>query len=201
MQAKNTATGRIARRRAPLRALVGCLLAALAVGLGACGGDSGDAPPPPDYKQALKDAPPKLAALYAKGDDVVQGDTTDVQKQLDELRGYPVVVNAWASWCGPCRLEFELFQKASAQLGTKVGFLGIDTNDVTSAAQTFLDERPLPYPSFTGTGWDLSDEFTPGLHALPKTAFYNASGKQVYVHQGQYTSVDQLKSDIKHYAE
>jgi cytochrome c biogenesis protein CcmG/thiol:disulfide interchange protein DsbE len=177
------------------------LAAVLALGFSACGGDSGDAPAPPDYKEALKDAPPKLAALYAKGDEVIEGDSSEVQRQLNELHGYPVVVNAWASWCGPCREEFTLFQKASAKLGTEVGFFGIDTQDASSAAKTFLDERPLPYPSYTESGSDLSQEFVPGVAGLPRTAFYDASGKQVFVHQGPYTSVGQLESEIKKYAE
>jgi cytochrome c biogenesis protein CcmG, thiol:disulfide interchange protein DsbE len=181
--------------------LAAALAAVLIGGLGACGSGSDDAPPPPDYKQALKGAPPKLAALYAQGDEILQGDASDVQARLDGLRGYPVVVNAWASWCGPCREEFPLFQQAVAKIGTKAGFLGLDTQDTEAAAKTFLDERPLPYPSYTDTGWDLADEFTPGVRGLPKTAFYDAAGKRVFVHQGPYTSVDQLEADIKHYAE
>jgi cytochrome c biogenesis protein CcmG, thiol:disulfide interchange protein DsbE len=181
--------------------LAAALAAALVMGLGACGSGSEDVSAPPNYKQALKGAPPKLAALYAKGDELLPGDATDVQARLEGLRGYPVVVNAWASWCGPCREEFPLFQQAVAKLGTKVGFLGLDTQDAEAAAKTFLDERPLPYPSYTETGSDVSDQFVPGVAGLPRTAFYDASGKQVFVHQGPYTSVDQLEADIKHYAE
>lgn len=201
MQANTTKAGPMGGRRRSARASAGVLAAVLAFGISACGGDSEDAPPPPNYNQLLKGAPPKLAALYAKGDEVIEGDTGDVQGQLDELHGYPVVVNAWASWCGPCREEFTLFQKASAKLGTKIGFLGLDTNDAASAAKTFLDERPLPYPSYTDTGWELADEFTPGVQGLPKTAFYDSSGKQVFVHQGPYTSLGQLESEIKKYTE
>jgi cytochrome c biogenesis protein CcmG/thiol:disulfide interchange protein DsbE len=200
MQAKTTAGWIFGRRRADARLVVAALLFGLAIGVAACGGTPDATEKPPDYKQ-LKGAPPALAELYANGDAVLAGDTTDVQKRLDRLHGYPVVVNAWASWCGPCREEFPLFQQASASLGTKVGFLGLDTNDVEDAAKTFLEERPLPYPSYIDAGWDLSDEFTPGVHGLPKTAFYDSSGERVFVHQGPYTSVDQLEADIKRYAE
>ena len=189
------------RRRAFGRIVAAALAAVLVTGLGACGGGSDNAAPPPNYQQALKSAPPKLAALYAKGDEVLQGDASDVQARLDGLRGYPVVVNAWASWCGPCREEFPLFQQAAAKVGTKVGFLGIDTQDAEAAAKTFLDERPLPYPSYTETGGDVSQQFVPGVAGLPRTAFYDSSGKEVFVHQGPYTTANQLEADIKHYAQ
>jgi cytochrome c biogenesis protein CcmG/thiol:disulfide interchange protein DsbE len=178
---------------------VASVLAVLAVGLGACGGgDSGNAPTP-DYGKALNGAPPKLAALYAKGDKLIEGDGDAVQSRLDDLHGFPVVVNAWASWCAPCRAEFPLFQQASAKLGTKVAFLGLDTLDSVAAAKTFLGEQPLPYPSFTSSEWTLADEFVPGVRGLPKTAYYSPAGKRVFVHQGPYTTLDQLESDIKHY--
>lgn len=201
MQAKTTAGWVFGRRRAVRLLLAAGLAAAVVTALGGCGAESDNAPPPPNYKQALKGAPPKLEALYAKGDQVLEGDASDVQARLDGLHGYPVVVNAWASWCGPCREEFPLFQQAVVKLGTQVGFLGLDTMDAEDAAKTFLDERPLPYPSYTDTGWDLADEFTPGVRGLPKTAFYDSSGKRVFVHQGPYTSADQLEADIKHYAQ
>jgi len=147
----------------------------------------------------LEQAPPRLAALYAGGDRLLDGEVADVQAQLDRLRGFPVVVNAWASWCAPCREEFPLFQRASARVGTRVAFLGLDTADARAAATTFLDEEPLPYPSFTSTGWELTDEFAPGIRGLPKTAYYDSTGERVFVHQGPYTSVGELLADIRRY--
>ena len=190
------------RRRWPQAvavALVVALAAAAIIAWAVSSGSGGTGRGTTDFAR-LKNAPPRLAALYRRGDAVIEGDTAAVQAQLDRLRGFPVVVNAWASWCGPCREEFPLFQRASASLGTRVAFLGLDTADQQPAARTFLDEEPLPYPSFTSSGWDLADTYAPGIRGLPKTAYYDARGKRVYVHQGPYSNLRELEADIHRYA-
>jgi cytochrome c biogenesis protein CcmG, thiol:disulfide interchange protein DsbE len=174
------------------------LLAALIAS--GCGGSDEGSSPPPDYTRMLRSAPPPLAALYQQGDKVTAADPDRVRTQLDALRGYPVVVNAWASWCGPCRTEFPFFQKMAAKYGDRVAFLGLDTYDSADAAETFLREAPLPYPSFTNEGWDLQQEFVPGVRGLPKTAYYAPSGKLLFVDEVPYTSLDELQADIRKYA-
>ena len=66
----------------------------------------------------------------------------------EALRGYPIVINAWASWCAPCRSEFGLFATASARYGRRVAFLGADTNDSAGDARAFLTQHPVSYPSY-----------------------------------------------------
>ena len=75
------------------------------------------------------------------------------------MKGYPVVVNQWASWCGPCRAEFPWFQNASAKYGKKVAFLGVDSQDSDDAAKTFLGEYPVPYPSYTDPDKEIAEGF------------------------------------------
>jgi cytochrome c biogenesis protein CcmG/thiol:disulfide interchange protein DsbE len=179
-----------------------CLAAVLAaIGLAACGG-SGDSSPTtraPDYKAALGGAPRPLAKLYAKGDRLLPGGTAAFQRQLDALRGYPVVVNAWASWCEPCRQELPFLQRLSARFGNRVGFIGVDADDSSAAARTFLDEFPLPYPSYDDPDKDVSRLI--GVTAgLPATAFYDANGERVFIRQGQYASQADLAADIRRYA-
>ena len=167
-----------------------CLAAALgAMGLAACGGSGDSTPTPraPDYRAALEGAPKPLAELYSEGDRLLTGGADAFQSQLDALRGYPVVVNVWASWCGPCREEFPLLQRLSARLGGRVGFIGVDADDDTAAARTFLEELPLPYPSYSDPDQDLA-RLVGATAGLPVTAFYDASGERVFVKQGQYAS-------------
>ncbi len=172
-----------------------------ACSLGSDEGDPGAGNPESkatDYEQALADAPPALAALYADGDQIIDGGLAEFDAQLEKLNGHPVVVNAWASWCGPCRLEFPDFQAVSAERGDEVAFLGVNVDDSTDAANEFLSELPLPYPSITDPDSEVKDEL--GLRGLPGTAFYDSGGELVYVKQGPYTSEADLNADIDKYA-
>jgi cytochrome c biogenesis protein CcmG/thiol:disulfide interchange protein DsbE len=179
-----------------------CLAAVVvALGVSACGSSGGgtSTAKAPDYKQALAGAPKPLAKLYAQGDRLVSGGTSAFGSQLRALRGHPVVVNVWASWCEPCRMEFPYLQRLSAKYGKRVAFVGVDTNDNDAAARTFLAELPLPYPSYTDPNEDISQSVGATV-GLPDTAYYDASGKQVFVKQGQYASEGDFAADIKRYA-
>jgi len=173
-----------------------------AVALAACGGgDSGSGNPQSeriDFKQALAGAPAPLAKLYANGDALVPGGLDELNSKLASVRGYPAVVNVWASWCGPCRFEFPDLQKVASERGKKVAFIGVDTDDSDDAAATFLDELPLPYPSITDPDKQVFDEYN--LRGLPATAFYDSAGELQYVKQGPYTSEEQLRADIDKYS-
>jgi thiol-disulfide isomerase/thioredoxin len=187
----------------PLLSVVGALA------LGGCGatqtgaGDPGSANPASrataaDFKRALGDAPPALAAVYAKGDSLLDGGTDAFQAQLQSLRGHPVVVNKWASWCGPCRFEFPALQAAALRYGDRVAFLGVDSNDSDDAAETFLDELPLPYPSYKDPDQEIAELFD--AREFPTTVFYDSQGELVYARRGGYGSEDELVADIQKYA-
>jgi cytochrome c biogenesis protein CcmG/thiol:disulfide interchange protein DsbE len=169
-------------------------------GLVACGSSGSDySSKPPDYEKALAGAPPPLAALHAKANQLIPGGTDAFHTQLAKLRGYPVVVNKWASWCGPCREEFPWFQKASAKYGTQVAFLGVDSDDSDDAAKTFLGEFPVPYPSFSDSDQAIADDMKATL-GFPTTAFYDRSGKLAYVRPGRFRDAAELQADIMRYA-
>jgi cytochrome c biogenesis protein CcmG, thiol:disulfide interchange protein DsbE len=151
-----------------------------------------------DYQAALADAPKPLADLYARGDALLEGGAAAFEARLAELRGYPVVVNKWASWCGPCRFEFPFFQSQAAARGAEVAFIGVDSDDSPDAARTFLEELPLPYPSFSDPGQEIARLFN--AREFPSTAFYDADGELVYVRRGGYASEDELAADLDRYA-
>lgn len=176
-------------------------VAALALALAGCGGSGDDTPTAkaPDYGAALAGAPRPLARLYAQGDRLLPGGTDAFQAELESLRGYPVVVNKWASWCLPCREEFPYLQRLSARFGKRVAFLGVDARDSSAAARTFLGEFPLPYPSFSDPGEDISG-LLGATAGFPATAFYDRNGQRVFVKQGQYASKGELSADIRRYA-
>lgn len=182
------------------RRLCVATLATLALALAACGGESGGgAAEAPDYSKELAGAPRPLAKLYEQANRLLPGGTDAFERQLADLRGYPVVVNKWASWCGPCRLEMPWFQRLSARLGERIAFLGVDSDDSSAAAEDFLREFPLPYPSFS----DPDEEIAEAMEAtigFPATAFYDSSGELAYVRQGQYANIDDLTADIERYA-
>jgi cytochrome c biogenesis protein CcmG, thiol:disulfide interchange protein DsbE len=169
--------------------------------LSACGAGSGGdtSSPPPDYAKKLAGSPPELAALHKQADDLLPGGSDAFNKKIESLKGFPVVVNIWGSWCGPCRAEFPHFQEASANKGKKVAFLGVNSDDSDDAAKTFLEEDPLSYPSFTDPDESLAHDLGAN-YGLPATAFFDSEGNKTYTKSGQYTSTADLESDIQHFA-
>jgi len=153
----------------------------------------------PDYAKALAGSPPALAALHRQADELLSGGRSAYEGRLAALHGYPAVVNVWASWCGPCRFEFPHFQHAAAEYGKRVAFLGIDTQDSDDAASTFLEEAPVPYPSYTDADKSIGESIGASL-GLPDTAFYDRRGRLVYLKQGPYDDAAELKADIERYA-
>lgn len=145
----------------------------------------------------LAKSPPPLAALQKQADQVV-GSEPDLAARVRALRGYPVVINAWASWCGPCRSEFGLFASASARYGDRVAFIGADSEDSTTDARGFMAQHPVHYPSYETTLSSLRSLAI--VQDLPTTIFINRAGKVSFVHIGQYDVQGTLDHDIASYA-
>jgi cytochrome c biogenesis protein CcmG/thiol:disulfide interchange protein DsbE len=152
-----------------------------------------------EYEQELRDAPPPLAEIVAQQNELLGGGSEAFERRLDELRGYPVVVNKWASWCGPCRHEFPFFQHQAAERGEEIAFLGVDSEDNDDAARTFLSQFPVPYPSYLDPDGDLADALGAEIE-FPATIFIDADGEVAYVRRGGYASEEDLAADIDRYA-
>jgi cytochrome c biogenesis protein CcmG/thiol:disulfide interchange protein DsbE len=178
------------------------ILFALALAIGGCGSSQdGDVGGHPDYAKALAGSPAPLAALHRQANDLLPGGVDDYEERIAALRGYPVVVNLWASWCGPCRFEFPHFQQMAARYGKQVAFLGIDKQDSDDAAETFLHEEPVPYPSYTDPDEEIAESIdADATRGLPTTAFYDRDGELAYLKLGPYDDKAELRADIERYA-
>jgi len=186
------------------RRIAVALAAAVAVlALAACGSDDGAGNPDSELSaqeatKPLEGAPPELSAIREQANQLLEGGTDAFEARLAELRGTPVVVNKWASWCGPCRLEFPFFQSLAQRRGAEIAFLGVDSNDAEDAAATFLEQLPLPYPSYLDPDQDVAAVIGAPAN-FPATAFYAADGELVHTRQGGYASEADLLADIETY--
>jgi thiol-disulfide isomerase/thioredoxin len=147
----------------------------------------------------LAGSPPALAALHTQGGALLDGGARALHARLAALKGYPVVINKWASWCVPCKQEFEAFQRASAEYGRRVAFLGLDSGDTSHAdGVAFLRSFPVSYPSYYDPSGSLGEEITDSPFT-PVTLFIARDGRR-FPRQGQYPSLAKLKRDVQRYA-
>ena|SRR5271167_893804 len=180
------------------------LLALVAIGLIQLAGTS-QAPSasvkltPAQMRSRLSGSPGPLVALHEQAGQLLSGGMPALRARLSSLRGWPVVINKWASWCLPCRAEFGAFQGASLSQGRRVAFIGIDSGDTSRGdALAFLRAFPVSYPSYYDQGGQLGAAITDSTFT-PVTVFFDRHGVQ-YIHQGPYPSQAKLEQDVRRYA-
>jgi cytochrome c biogenesis protein CcmG, thiol:disulfide interchange protein DsbE len=120
------------------------------------------------------------------------------EARIDKARK-PVVVNKWASWCGPCRLEFPFFREQARKRKGEVVFLGVNSQDHRGDAEEFLKEEPVPFKHFEDPKLEIAAAFN-AVQAFPATAFYDSKGELAFVHQGPYRTEKELAAAIDRYA-
>jgi cytochrome c biogenesis protein CcmG/thiol:disulfide interchange protein DsbE len=113
---------------------------------------------------------------------------------LDELRGYPVVLNFWASWCAPCRDEAPAFAAAAREYAGRVVFLGLDHQDLTSDARRFLRKYQVPYVAVRDGGDGTYQDY--GLTGTPETYYLDDRGRAI-AHSPGAVERDSLEQGIR----
>ena len=176
------------------------LVAVVVIGLGQAGRDEEPVTAAQTFdldaaQQELAGAPAPLAALYEQPNTILD---SGFDKRVEQLKGHPIVINKWASWCRPCRAEFPIFQQVATERGKEVAFLGVNAGDKRPAAEKFLGERPLPYPSYEDPDEDIARKLK-AAKFFPMTIFVGADGKTAFVKAGEYTSPAELEADIDKY--
>jgi cytochrome c biogenesis protein CcmG/thiol:disulfide interchange protein DsbE len=176
------------------------LLVLLASTIAACGQDDDQADSAGGGSAASATSSREaVARLKEQANQLLSGSEEAFRARLAELRGTPVVVNQWASWCGPCRFEFPFFQKLARKYQGRVAFLGVNAKDNRDDAAAFLEKYPVPYPHYVDDDLSVSRVFRGG-RAFPTTAYYNAAGELVYTHAGALPSEAKLDEEIRKYA-
>jgi cytochrome c biogenesis protein CcmG/thiol:disulfide interchange protein DsbE len=117
----------------------------------------------------------------------------DNRVSLVELRGTPVVLNFWASWCGPCKDEAPHLAAAARAYGRSVAFLGLDIQDFAADARRFLGRLDVPYPSVRDGSPNSYVAY--GLTGVPETYYIDAEGR-IVAHAAGAVSRRELERDL-----
>jgi cytochrome c biogenesis protein CcmG, thiol:disulfide interchange protein DsbE len=178
------------------------LSAALVGGLTACGDGGEDGPRRPASAAVLTTSATPRSALERNAADanrLAGAGVVALKRRLASLKGHPIVVNQWASWCGPCRLEFAFFAAAVRRHRGAVAFVGVDYLDSREAAEAFLAEQPPGFASIYDRDGKASRAIGGG-RVMPTTLFIGPDGRPRHTKLGGYASASELDADIRRYA-
>jgi cytochrome c biogenesis protein CcmG, thiol:disulfide interchange protein DsbE len=107
--------------------------------------------------------------------------------QLSALRGQPVVLNFWATWCGPCRNEMPALEAASQRFAGEVAFMGVDQGESQAVVAAYLDELGVTFTVPLDSDMAVGDRYHVG--GLPTTYFVDAEGIIRHMWMGEMNAV------------
>ena len=103
-------------------------------------------------------------------------------RELSEFRGKPLIINVWASWCGPCRAEMGSLERLARRGGNKFTVIGISTDDYRDKAMAFLQQYKTSFSHFIDTRLFLENML--GADRLPLTLLVDPQGRVLAKHYG-----------------
>ena len=110
--------------------------------------------------------------------DVTMNGLTVPYRRLSDFRGKPLIINVWASWCGPCRAEMGSLERLSRlKGGQSFAVIGISTDDYPEAALAFVQKTRTSFPHFIDQRLVLENML--GANRLPLTVLVDADGRVV----------------------
>jgi peroxiredoxin len=123
------------------------------------------------------------ANIQGKAPNFTLKSNTGKNIKLSELRGQVVLLNFWASWCGPCRQEMPLLEKLQ-QRYSALGFtvLGVNVEEDSSKAKSLLKDIPVSFPILFDTQNTVSEQYK--VSAMPSTVMIDRNGNMRYLHKG-----------------
>lgn len=117
---------------------------------------------------------------------------------LSEFAGKPIIVNFWATWCGPCKNEMPYFQNMYEKYGDQVAFVMVNATDgdrdTVEKVKDFVADNGYTFPVYCDT--EFNGVYTYGVYAFPSTLIINADGSLYTGHVGALTQ-SQLESTIQ----
>jgi thiol-disulfide isomerase/thioredoxin len=148
-----------------VRRVLVCVAALWVLGAACGGGGTADPGPGPSTDKLEAGTPDRF-------DDAIRS-----------LRGKPVVVNFWATWCGPCKTEMPRLVSAANTYKGRVHFLGVDVQDDARSAAEFIREYDIPFRNLSDPDGKIRN--AQRLVGLPETQFYAADGELAFLNRGE----------------
>ncbi len=105
---------------------------------------------------------------------------------LSDLRGKPIILNFWATWCGPCRAEMPALQAAHERYGDDLLIVGVDQGEESGVVEKFVEEFAISFPILMDPTMAVSSDYR--ILGLPTTFFIDSQGIIRQVHAGQINS-------------
>lgn len=154
-----------------------------------------------DDSSQASDAPNETGARSTLGVDAPALDfelisLTGEQVQLQDLRGQVVLLNFWATWCGPCRLEMPAFQERSQTYADDLKVVAVNFDEPQADVQAFVDELGLTFEVLLDPGAEIQKLYQ--IRGYPTTYFIDAEGVVRVLHIGVMTEgqLDDYLSDL-----